>query len=294
MRVLHISDTHGYAQGTSDAMAIAASMGVAVVHTGDMVPDYYQQDISYLDMANILPVIGNHDAINESGTDPSGYHWHDKPTQAALRGKYFDPYPGRGLIFPDASATWWHKDMDGCRIIGLDITALGNDLTSEVNWLKRTLNTVPTLVLAHIGPRNLTYSSDGFTNAAYWHDQSLYEADTGTLYPGIAQLSEVVFAHAELTSTPTAMLCGHEHADGAVAHRGVPVISVGSIIQDRYNNVYRSTGNDTSRVVANLVTFDASGLTVQRLGADGRTTGSRAKMWAYSYAEKRITAIVSR
>lgn len=293
MRVLHISDTHGYTQGASDAMALAASMGVPVVHTGDMVPDYYQQDISYLDMANILPVIGNHDAINESGTDPSGYHWHDKPTQAALRAKYFDPYPGRGLTFPDATATWWHKDMEGCRIIGLDITALGNDLASEVNWLERTLNTVPTFVLAHIGPRNLAYSADGFTNAAYWGDKSLYNANTGVIYPGIDKLSDVVFRHAELTGTPTVMLCGHEHTDGAIVHRGVPIISVGSVIQDRYNNVYRSKEAVTSRLVANLVTFDATGLVVQRLGADSRPTGSRAKMWAYSYADSRVTAIMS-
>lgn len=294
MRMLHISDTHGYAAGTSDAMALAASMGVPVIHTGDMVPDYYQQDISYLDMANILPVIGNHDAINESGTDPSGYHWHDKPTQAELRAKYFDPYPSRGLIFPDASATWWHKDMGDCRVIGLDITALDNDLTSEVSWLERTLNTLPTLVLAHIGPRNLAYSADGFTNEAYWHDPSLYDANTGVIYPGIAKLSDVVYRHAELTGTPTAMLCGHEHADGAIVHRGVPIISVGSVIQDGYNNVYRSQGADTSRLVANLITFDAAGLTVQRLGADSRPTGSRAKMWAYSYIENRVTALVSR
>ena len=294
MRVLHISDTHGYTQGTSDAMALAASMGVPVIHTGDMVPDYYQQDISYLDMANILPVIGNHDAINESGTDPSGYHWHDKPTQAELRAKYFAPYPGRELIFPTTSATWWHKDMEGFRIIGLDITALGNDLTSEISWLERTLNTMPTLVLAHIGPRNLTYSADGFTNEAYWHNQSLYDANTGVIYPGIAKLSDAVFQHAEITGTPTAMLCGHEHADGAIVHRGVPIISVGSVIQDAYNNVYRSQGADTSRLVANLVTFDAAGLTVQRLGADSRPTGSRAKMWAYSYAESRVSAIITR
>lgn len=275
-------------------MALAASMGVTVVHTGDMVPDYYQQDISYLDMANILPVIGNHDAINESGTAPSGYHWHDKPTQAALRAKYFEPYPERGLILPDENATWWHKDMGDCRVIGLDITALDNDLTSEVSWLERTLNTMPTLVLAHIGPRNLIYSADGFTNEAYWRDPSLYDANTGVIYPGIAKLSDVVFRHAELTATPTAMLCGHEHADGAIVHRGTPIISVGSVIQDAYNNVCRSQGADTSRLVANLVTFDAAGLTVQRLGADSRPTGSRAKMWAYSYADSRVTAIMSR
>lgn len=294
MRVLHISDTHGYAQGTSDAMALAASMMVPVVHTGDMVPDYFQQDISYLDLANILPVVGNHDAINESGTDPSGYHWHDKPTQAALRAKYFDPYPSQGLTFPDASATWWYKDVEGCRVVGLDITALGNDMAREAAWLGNTLNAMPTLVLTHIGPRNLTYSADGFTDSRYWSNPSWYESATATIYPGITQLSNIVFDHAERTNTPMAMLCGHEHADGATVHRGVPIITVGSGIEDMYNNVCRSQDAVTSRLVANLVTFDSSGLTVQRLGADGRTTGSRAKMWAYSYSEKRVTAIVSR
>lgn len=294
MRALHISDTHGYTQGASDAMALAASMGVPVVHTGDMVPDYFQQDISYLEMANILPVIGNHDAINESGTDPSGYHWHDKPSQSALRAKYFSPYPSQGLTFPDESATWWHKDVEGCRVVGLDITALDNDLARETAWLGNTLNAMPTLVLAHIGPRNLTYTADGFTDSRYWDNPSWYESATATLYPGITQLSNIVFAHGERTGTPMAMLCGHEHADGAVVHRGVPIITVGSVIQDMYNSVCRSQDAVTSRLVANLITFDSSGLTVQRLGADGRTTGSRAKMWAYSYSEKRVTAIVSR
>ena len=45
MRVLHISDTHGYAAGADDAMALASRLNVSVVHTGDMVPDYYQQSI---------------------------------------------------------------------------------------------------------------------------------------------------------------------------------------------------------------------------------------------------------
>lgn len=294
MRALHISDTHGYAAGADDAMAIATSMGTPVIHTGDMVPDYYQQDISYLDMANILPVIGNHDAISESGTDPSGYNWHDKPSQAALREKFFDPFPAQGLTFPDSNATWWHKDMEGCRVIGLDITALGADLANEVKWLGSVLNTMPTLVLAHIGPRNLAYSADGFTDAAYFANASWYDPNVAQIYPGVAQLSDAVFQHADLTGTPTAMLCGHEHADGATVHRGVPVITVGSVLQDTYNNVYRGQEAVTARLVANLVTFDATGLVVQRLGADSRPTGSRAKMWAYSYTDSRVTAIMSR
>lgn len=292
MRALHISDTHGYAAGTSDAMALAASMGVPVIHTGDMVPDYHQQSISYLDMGKILPVIGNHDAINESGTDPSGYNWHDKPSQKALRKKFFDPFPTQGLTFPDSNATWWHKDMEGCRVIGLDITALGADLANEVNWLGSVLNTMPTLVLAHIAPHNLVYSANGFTYAAYFANTSWYDPAVAQIYPGVDKLSDAVFRHAELTGTPTAMLCGHEHADGAIVHRGVPIIAVGSVIQDMYNNVYRSQEAVTSRLVANLVTFDETGLVVQRLGADSRTTGSRAKMWAYSYTDSRVTAIM--
>lgn len=294
MRVLHISDTHGYAAGTDDAMALASRLNVTVAHTGDMVPDYHQQSIGYLDMSRILPVIGNHDAINESGTDPSGYNWHDKPSQAALRKKFFDAFPAQGLTFSDSNATWWHKDIEGCRVIGLDITALGGDLANEVKWLGSVLNTMPTLVLAHIAPRNLTYSADGFTDAAYFANASWYDPGVTQIYPGVAQLSDAVFRHAELTGTPTAMLCGHEHADGAIVHRGVPVITVGSVIQDMYNNVYRSPEAVTSRLVANLVTFDATGLVVQRLGADSRPTGSRAKMWAYSYIENRVTAIISR
>ena len=65
----------------------------------------------------------------------------DKPSQADLRARYFDGYPARGLVFPSADATWWHRDADGCRVIGLDITALGNDLTKQLTWLSSTLNT---------------------------------------------------------------------------------------------------------------------------------------------------------
>lgn len=294
MKALHISDTHGYGDGTGDALGLARRMGLPVVHTGDMVPDYFQQSIDYLDMPDIWPVVGNHDAINQSGTNPAGYDWHDKPAQTELRAKYFDPYPARGLIFPTDSATWWHKDIGGCRVIGLDVTAIGGDLADETDWLGATLNMMPTLVLAHIGPRNLEYSADGFTCEAYWRNTAWYDPDVDKTYPGITQLSEMAFAHAESAGVPTAMLCGHEHADGATVHRGVPVISIGSIISDKYNNVYRSQSAVTARTVANLVTFDSSGLTVQRLGADSRATGSRAKMWSYSYAERRVGAIVSR
>lgn len=293
MRLLHISDTHSYADGSNDAVAVASCMGVQLVHTGDMVQDYYQQGVDYLDMDAIWPVLGNHDTINQSGTDPAGYHWHDKPSQADLRARYFDGYPARGLVFPTADATWWHKDVDGCRIIGLDITALGNDLTKQLTWLRSTLNTMPTLVLSHIGPRGLHYTPNSFTNMAYWSDPSQYDPNTDAVYPAIAQLSNTVFSHAELYNVPVCMLCGHEHADGIIVHKGIPIITVGSTVQDKYNNVYRSTSHDTSRLVANLVTFDKTGVTVQRLGADGRTTGSRAKMWVYSYVEQRVTAIVS-
>ena len=294
MKVLHISDTHGYSDGTSDALSLARRMGLPIVHTGDMVPDYFQQSIDYLDMPNIWPIVGNHDAINRSGANPAGYDWHDKPTQSELRTKFFDPYPGRGLIFPTDDATWWHKDIEGCRIIGLDITAIGSDLVNETNWLRSTLNMMPTLVLAHIGPRRLKNSADGFTCETYWQNTAWYNPDEDKTYPGITQLSEIAFAHAESAGVPTAMLCGHEHADGAIVHRGVPVINIGSVISDKYNNLYRSQSADTARTVANLVTFDSSGLTVQRLGSDSRSTGSRAKMWSYSYAEHRVTAIVSR
>lgn len=292
MRLLHISDTHAYADGTSDAVELANYLGVQIVHTGDMVQDYYQQSIDYMDSAAMWPVIGNHDAINQSGTDPTGYHWRDKPTQQQLRAKFYDPFPARGLVFGDSNATWWHKDMPDCRIIGLDVTALDDDLARESAWLRDTLNAMPTIVLAHIGPRNLAYAANSFTDYSYWSDPAWYGNSMASVYPGIAQLSNIVFAHAETSDTPTVMLCGHEHVDGAIVHRGVPIITVGSIVQDP-SGIYRSTVKDTSRLVANLVTFTPHALVVQRLGADSRTNGSRAKMFVYSYDDKRITAIVS-
>lgn len=293
MKALHISDTHGYADGAADAAALAASMGVQLLHTGDMVLDYFQQDISYLDMGSLWPVVGNHDALDQSGVDPAGYHWDDKPTQAQMRAKFFDPWPERGLTFPTNTATWWSRELPDCRVIGLDVTALGRDLESEAGWLANILDMAPTLVLTHIGPRGLDYEPNGFNDSVYW--PAYYKGDRyEQTYPGIERLAEIVFAHAELSGVPCAMLCGHEHADGATVHRGVPVVTVGSVFQDQYNHVYRSDAALTSRLVANLVTFDASGLTVQRLGADSRTTGSRAKMWAYSFSEKRVSGIVSR
>lgn len=292
MRLLHISDTHAYTDGTADAVELGRYLGVQIVHTGDMVQDYYQQGIAYMDSAAMWPVIGNHDAINQSGTDPTGYHWHDKPSQQQLRGTFFDPFPSRGLVFSDDGATWWHKDVQDCRIIGLDVTALGDDLARECAWLRTMLTSMPTIVLAHIGPRELPYTANSFTDYSYWSDPAWYGNNMSNVYPGIAQLSSIVFANAETSETPIVMLCGHEHVDGAIVHRGVPIITVGSIVQDP-SGIYRSTVKDTSRLVANLVTFTQHDLVVQRLGADSRTNGSRAKMWAYSYDAKRVTAIIS-
>lgn len=292
MRLLHISDTHAYVEGTSDAVELAKYLGVQIVHTGDIVQDFYQQSVDYMDLGAVWPVIGNHDAINQSGTDPAGYHWHDRPSQQQLRAKFYDPFPARGLVFGGSNATWWHKDMPDCRIIGLDVTALGDDLALESTWLRATLNDIPTVVLAHIGPRNLAYEANSFTDYSYWSDPAWYGDSWSNVYPGIAQLSNIVFAHAETSGTPTVMLCGHEHVDGAIVHRGVPIITVGSIVQDP-SGIYRSTVKDTSRLVSNLVTFTQHSLVVQRLGADSRANGSRAKMWAYSYDNNRVTAIVS-
>ena len=61
IQLLHISDTHAFAEGTRDAVALSRQLGIPLVHTGDMVQDYYGQDITYAYPGAMLFCIGNHD-----------------------------------------------------------------------------------------------------------------------------------------------------------------------------------------------------------------------------------------
>ena len=73
LKLLHWSDPHGSFNLVSQTQALADMMGVdANICTGDLVPDYYEQDISSMDLDDTLFILGNHDVILRAGTNPAG------------------------------------------------------------------------------------------------------------------------------------------------------------------------------------------------------------------------------
>lgn len=288
IQLLHISDTHAFAEGTRDAVALSQRLGIPLVHTGDMVQDYYGQDITYAYPGTMLFCIGNHDVWSK--TLPRQY-----TEQSKLYATYYAPYASGRDCTQTAPDTWWYKDIEGVRLISLDCLCDGSVMARQLTWLDNVIAECEwCVVLSHMAPRSLQPHACCLTCSEYYSTTfaSPEEQDQMQYTPGLKQLYNALLPHKDKILIE---LCGHEHSDCIGMAPDWPVSVIGSTIIDDYNNVYRSTGTVQSRCVANLVRIAPSEFcAIYRLGAIGRTNGERGRMVVYDYKTKRFSTKVSR
>lgn len=288
IQLLHISDTHGFAEGTRDAVALSQHLGIPLVHTGDMVQDHYGQDIAYAYPGTMLFCIGNHDVWTQ--TLPRQY-----TEQTKLYTTYYAPYTSGRDCVQIAPDTWWYKDIEGVRLISLDCLCDGNVMARQLTWLENVIAGCEwCVVLSHMAPRSLQPHACCLTCSAYYSTTfvSPAEQDQMQYTPGLKQLYDALLPH---KGKILVELCGHEHADCLGMAPDWLVSVIGSTLIDSYNNVYRSTDTVQNRCVANLVRIAPGDFcAIYRLGAIGRTNGERGRMVVYDYKTKRFSTEVSR
>lgn len=288
IQLLHISDTHAFAEGTRDAVALSQRLGIPLVHTGDMVQNYYGQDITYAYPGTMLFCIGNHDAWTK--TLPRQY-----TEQSKLYATYYAPYASGRNCAQTAPDTWWYKDIEGVRLISLDCICDGGVMARQLTWLENVIAECEwCVVLSHMAPRSLQPHACCLTCTEYYSTTfvSPEEQDQMQYTPGLKQLYDALLPHKDKILIE---LCGHEHSDCIGMAPDWLVSVIGSTIIDGYNNVYRSTGTVQNRCVANLVRIAPGDFcAIYRLGAIGRTNGERGRMVVYDYKTKRFSANVSR
>lgn len=288
IQLLHISDTHAFAEGTRDAVALSQRLGIPLVHTGDMVQDYYGQDIAYAYPGTMLFCIGNHDVWTK--TLPRQY-----TEQSKLYATYYAPYASGRNCVQTAPDTWWYKDIEDVRLISLDCLCDGSVMARQLTWLENAIAECDwCVVLSHMAPRSLQPHACCLTCSAYYSTTFVSPEEQGQMQytPGLKQLYDALLPHKDKILIE---LCGHEHADCFGMAPDWPVSVIGSTIIDSYNNVYRSTNTVQNRCVANLVRIYPSDFcAIYRLGAIGRTNGERGRMVVYDYKTNRFSSEVSR
>nr|DAJ54214.1 MAG TPA: putative phosphohydrolase [Bacteriophage sp.] len=288
IQLLHISDTHAFAEGARDAVALSQRLGIPLVHTGDMVQDYYGQDITYAYPGAMLFCLGNHDVWTK--TLPRQY-----TEQSKLYATYYAPYASGRNCVQTAPDTWWYKDIGGVRLISLDCLCDGSVMARQLTWLENVIAECEwCVVLSHMAPRSLQPHACCMTCSAYYSTTFVSPENQGQMpyTPGLKQLYDALLPHKDKILLE---LCGHEHSDCIGMAPDWLVSVVGSTLIDSYNNVYRSADTVQNRCVANLVRIAPGDFcAIYRLGAIGRTNGERGRMVVYDYKTKRFSTMVSR
>lgn len=305
-RLLQWSDSHlanAAVQATQTLISSIPDLDFCV-HCGDITNAYNQQGIGDYDATKSVCVIGNHDSIDQSGTDPAGYHWDIQVSQNSLYNSYLAKSKTPFGIEIEAGTTWWSKEFKekGVLVLGINDTVLGDAQAAQAQWFKNRLayaeqNGLAIILVKH-GPSNyVNVVENSFTTNYAAGDSFVTDKnDYNRTYSGNDKLI------GELTKTTAKVLCvlyGHEHTDayGCITKNDsseIPAISVGSTLIDKFNDVARSTDTSlTSAVVTNLIEIDGNSLYVYRLGADGCSTGAARKMLTFSYSKNKVVSICS-
>lgn len=303
-KILQWSDTHQAAQTGACNSVIAGAVGIdCVIHCGDLVADHYEQGIAPVDLKNTLCVIGNHDALLKIGVDPKGYRWGEQPTQAQLRERYILPLVNAsGVDSPDGT-TWWKKlyPARGVMVIGVNDTALGNVAERQLGFVEEAVAECESggygIVLAKHGPPPSIYPIKCNFTTANANDATAWGNDYESYYPEAnSYLAPIRQSNAKVLC----ILYGHNHMDTfSTITQGngakIPVIGIGSILADSYNDVPRTSNGTINDVVMNQIEYvpELDSLRVYRLGAYGSALGCSRKMLTWSYDKGKIVSCCS-
>lgn len=298
-RLLQWSDTHQAAQTNSCNSVIDTAVGIdCVIHCGDLAADNYENGVSPVNLGKTLCVIGNHDALLAAGVDPSGYHWEMQPTQAQLRDRYIVPLVNAFRVDSPDAATWWKKlyQAQGVMVIGVNDTALGSVAEKQLKFVEETVTECETngygIVLVKHGPTpslhpiKCNFTPSGENDAITWG------VDYERTYP---KAGSYIDALRQSSAKVICILHGHNHMDtfSTVTQTNgnkIPVIGIGSIFADSYNDVQRTSNGTLNDVVMNQIEYvpELDTLRLYRLGAYGSALGCSRKMLTWSYAKGEI------
>lgn len=303
-KLLQWSDTHQASQTNSCNSVIDSAVGIdCVIHCGDLTADHYENGISPVNLRKTLCVIGNHDAMLAAGVDPSGYHWELQPTQAQLRNSYIVPLVNAfGVDSPDA-ATWWRKlyQAKGVMVIGVNDTALGSVAEKQLQFVEDTVteceNNGYGIVLVKHGPTPSMYPIKCNFTTSRTNDAITWGEDYEITYP---KANSYIDTLRQSSAKVICILHGHNHMDtfGIITQTNgnkIPVIGIGSILADSYNDVQRTSNGALNDVVMNQIEYvpEVDTLRLYRLGAYGSALGYSRKMLTWSYKAGNIVSCCS-
>lgn len=303
-KILQWSDTHNAQQTNACNSVIDGAVDIdCVIHCGDLVLDHYENGISPVNLQKTLCVIGNHDAFLAAGVDPNGYHWELQPTQSQLRNTYIQPLVNAFNVYSPDGATWWKKLYQAKRVmvIGVNDTALGDVAVKQLKFVEDTVAECESngyrIVLVKHGPTpsmypiecNFTTANADYAIGAANRYENMYPETNSYLAP-LRQSSAKVIC----------ILYGHMHFDTfstITQNNGVkiPVIGIGSILADSWNDVPRTANGTLNDVVMNQIEYvpELDTLRLYRLGAYGSALGCSRKMLTWSYRKGKIVACCS-
>lgn len=302
--MLQWSDAHQAVQTSACNSVIDSAVGIdCVINCGDLAQDYHEQGISPVNLGKTLCVIGNHDALLHIGVDPNGYKWEKQPTQAQLRERYISPLVNAfGVESPDGT-TWWKKLYTGqnVMVIGVNDTALGDIAERQLKFVEKAVTECETngygIVLVKHGPApSLNPIKCNFSTADA-NDAVTWGADYEKTYP---EANSYLAPLRQSSAKAICILHGHNHMDtfsSITKNDGtkIPVIGIGSVVADIYNDVPRTSNGTLNDVVMNQIEYvpELDSLRVYRLGAYSSALGCSRKMLTWSYAKGKIVSCYS-
>lgn len=297
-RILHISDTHAFSQGVSDALALKEYVNPDIaVCSGDMVQDYYEQSVSSDLLSSFACTIGNHDAILKAGTDPNGYHWDMQPTAAQEYEKFIKP--SNEPIDKVNGHSYWSADIsDSITVIGLNDTALNDELSAQNTWLTDKLQRCSdearkVIIASHYFPSTASVKKDATFTCKKYYKNYTNNVELNSQYPAILDIQTRLQEHKDLLLFS---MHGHEHADAVGFSNYNNHVIIGSTLIDSYNDVIRSNDAYTSRTVANVYEISDDNpryLTIYRLGANICATGIIRSMIAIDLQAHEVVSCYS-
>lgn len=292
LKLLHWSDSHGYASSAQTAIRAAQSTPSLdfCIHTGDICSNVIEDGFAYASPITYGFTPGNHDAFLRAGTSGSPYNWSKyHPSQQQMYDTFYKNQPLINKINITAPNTWWYKTFNEYVLIGLDNTAQEPYATQEANWLEDVLDKCRTqsksvIIAQHNMPPSFDVVNNNFTNPV--STTNYFDGIVKNYIPYYPAFNKIYDKISEAINKGLDLclwICGHTHFDTCgVSKTSVkfPCFAIDcSIIYEgnvfAWNDTNRST-QDTNpqNGCCNLYQIDSDYIRVYRLGANFSVNGT--------------------
>lgn len=293
-KLLQWSDSHGDNDAvsyTNEVIASAKNNVDAVLHCGDICEYEFENGYGIANLHNSMLILGNHDCIKDSGTNPKGYIWTDQPTQAQLYDAFFRPFIHEWGCVGNETETWWYKDYPEKNIllVGMNDAVFGSIEKAEIEWLEWINNFAKenerkVIIAKHAPMIPTTFEMHNFTKTGAYRNYSIY--DDARFY--IWSYENNVKLHNKLLMLDCDLrliITGHTHCDALYFienkyRRKIPVCTITSTLNDNsYQDVPRTNeGINTGRFAMNQIELtEDEKLRIYRLGSNTSQNGLTRK-----------------